>query len=131
MGLAELALAVFLVVTTVPKLGLPGLAASLMIANILITFLWIAPYVCRLLEQSTADFLAQGLVRPLLAALPMALFILWLDQHITGATLPWLALKGGLAAGVYLIGFYGLSLTRDERALCRVSLMSIVGKEPA
>ena len=42
-----------------------------MIANILITFLWIVPYVCRLLGQSTADFLTQSLVRPLLATLPM------------------------------------------------------------
>ena len=131
MGLAELALAVLLVVTTVPRLGLPGLAASLMIANILITFLWIVPYVCRLLGQSTAGFLSQGLVRPLLAALPMALFILWLDQHVRGATLTWLAIKAGLAACVYLVAFYLLSLTRDERALCRGSVMSFLGKEPA
>jgi O-antigen/teichoic acid export membrane protein len=131
MGVAELTLAVLLVVTTVPELGLPGLAGSLLIANILITFLWITPYVCRLLGQSTPDFLAQGLIRPLLAALPMAVFILWVDQYLPSTSLPWLALKGGAAGCVYVLAFYGLSLTPEERALCRGGVRSILRKEPA
>jgi O-antigen/teichoic acid export membrane protein len=131
MGVAELALAVLLVVSTVPRLGLPGLAGSLMIANILVTFLWIVPYVCRLLGQSTTEFLTQGLVRPLLAALPMTTFILWLDPHVPGTSLPWLAIKGGAAGCVYLLAFYGLSLTGEERALCRGSVRSMLRKEPA
>ncbi|MGH2357145.1 MAG: lipopolysaccharide biosynthesis protein, partial [Candidatus Limnocylindria bacterium] len=71
MGVAELVLAVTLVLIAVPRLGLPGLAGGLMVANMVITFICIVPYVCRLLGQSPADFLGQSLVRPLLAALPM------------------------------------------------------------
>jgi O-antigen/teichoic acid export membrane protein len=64
MGICELALAVALVLVAVPSLGLRGLAGSLMSANILITFLWIVPYVCRLVSQSIPEFLFQALMRP-------------------------------------------------------------------
>ena len=130
MGIAELALAVALVLVTVPRFGLPGLAASLMIANVLVTFGWIVPSVTRLLDQPRTDFLYQSLLRPLLAALPMALFILWMDQHLTGATLPWLVLKSGLAGCVYLAAFYLVSLTADERVLCTGSVRSLLGSKP-
>ena len=72
MGIAELALAVGFVLTAVPRLGLAGLAGSLLVANALVTFVWIVPYTCRLLGQSPTDFLSQALIRPLLPVVPMA-----------------------------------------------------------
>jgi O-antigen/teichoic acid export membrane protein len=122
MGLAELALAVTLVLLTVPRYQLVGLAASLLLANALVTFLWIVPYVSRLLDQNPTDFLGQSLFRPLMAAVPMVAFILWLERHLPGAALWELALKAGLAGGVYLAAFYLVSLTAEERALCSASL---------
>ncbi len=131
MGICELALAVTLVLLAVPKLGLRGLAGSLMSANILITFLWIVPYVCRLLSQSVPDFLLQSLLRPLAAAVPMGLVIVWLEQYVLGGSLWLLSLKLALAGSVYLIAFYSLSLTTEERALCQLSVRSMLRREPA
>ena len=122
MSIVELALAVGLVLLTVSRYQLVGLAGSMLAANLLVTFLWIVPYVSRRLNQSVADFLFQSLVRPLLAAVPMAVFILWMERHLPGAALWELAIKAGLAGSVYLAAFYLLSLTAEERALCSASL---------
>lgn len=122
MGIAELAAAVALVVVTVPRYQLVGLAGSLLVANLLVTFLWIVPSVTRLLGQPVADFLFQSLLRPLLAAVPMAGFILWMERHLPGAALWEIALKAGLAGCVYLAAFYLVSLTAEERARCSASL---------
>ena len=130
MGICELTLAVALVLLAVPRLGLRGLAGSLMSANILITFLWIVPYVCRLLSQSVPEFLFQALMRPLAAAVPMGLVIVWLEQYALGASLWLLSLKLALAGSVYLIAFYSLSLTTEERALCQLSVRSMLRREP-
>jgi hypothetical protein len=129
MGITELALAVTLVLATVPAMGLTGLAGSLMLANVLVTFLWIVPYLGRVLDQSVAEFLSRSLALPLLAALPMALFIAWLDRHAPGATLPWLVLKAGLAGCVYLAAFYVVALSSEERLLCHGSVRSILGSK--
>ena len=122
MGIAELALALALVLVTVPRHGLVGLAGSLLAANLLVTFGWIVPVLGRLLGQPVSDFLSQSLLRPLLAAAPMALFILWMERHLPGAALWEIAIKAGLAGGVYLGAFYLVSLTAEERALCSASL---------
>jgi hypothetical protein len=58
------------------------------------------------------------LLRPLLAAIPMALFINWLDQYLVIDDLWQLALPAALASGVYVVSFYCLSLTSAERAMC-------------
>lgn len=122
MGIAELALAVSLVLLTVPRFQLIGLAGSLLAANLLVTFLWIVPYVSRLLGQPVTDFLFQSLLRPLLAAVPMAGFILGMERHLPGSALWELAVKAALAGGVYLGTFYLVSLTAEERARCSASL---------
>jgi drug/metabolite transporter (DMT)-like permease len=87
-----------------------------------VTFLWIVPYVGRQLSQPVGDFLFHSLLRPLLAAVPMAGFMLWMERHLPGAALWELAIKAGLAGGVYLGAFYLVSLTAEERALCSASL---------
>jgi O-antigen/teichoic acid export membrane protein len=131
MGISELVLAVALVLLAVPRLGLRGLAGSLMVANIVITFLWIVPYVCHLLSQSISDFLRQALIRPMAAAVPMAVTIVWLEQHLVGASLWWLSLKLAIAGSVYLVSFYTLSLTMEERELCQMSVRSMLRRVPA
>lgn len=130
MGVGELALAVLLVLITVPRLGLRGMAGGLLLANGLITFAWIVPYVCRLLQQSVTDFLGQSLIRPLVAATPMALYIVWQDQYLPGLSLPWLALKGGLAGCVYLVAFFSLSLNAEERVQYVAGVRSVLRRQP-
>jgi hypothetical protein len=129
MGISELALAVLLVLVTVSRMGLVGLAGSLLAANVLITFVWIVPYVCRLLGQNVAGFLGASLVRPLLAAVPMAFAILWLNDVLIPDTLWRIVLNSGLAGVVYLAAFLFLSLTSQERALFFGSLRGILSKE--
>jgi drug/metabolite transporter (DMT)-like permease len=80
------------------------------------------PYVSRILSQPTSDFLFQSLLRPLLAAVPMTAFILWMERQLPGLALWEIALKAGLAGCVYLAAFYLVSLTAEERALCSASL---------
>ncbi|MGH7497363.1 MAG: lipopolysaccharide biosynthesis protein [Gemmatimonadales bacterium] len=128
MGIAELGLAVLLVLVAVPRFGLRGLAGGLLAANALITFAWIVPYVCRTLGQRAGEFLAQSLVLPLFAVLPMAAFMLWLEGQAPGASLPWLIFKSGLAGCVYLVAFYALSLTPAERRLCEGGIRDIVAR---
>ena len=130
MGIAELVLAVGFVLVAVPRFGLPGLAGSLLAANALVTFVWIVPYTCRLLRQSAPEFLAQALGRPLIAALPMAASVLWLNGQAPAASLPWLVFKSGVAGCVYLIAFYALSLTPAERLLCQSGIRTILAREP-
>jgi O-antigen/teichoic acid export membrane protein len=122
MGITELALAVALVLLTVPRFQLVGLAASLLAANLAVTFLWIVPFVSRLLDQSPVEFVFQSLLRPLIAAVPMALFMVWMERQLPGAALWELAVKATLAGCVYLGAFYLVSLTAEERALCAASL---------
>jgi O-antigen/teichoic acid export membrane protein len=122
MGIAELALAVALVLLTVPRYRLVGLAGSLLAANLLVTFLWIVPAVSRLLEQPVSDFLFQSLLRPLAAAVPMAVFIAWMECRLPGLALWEIASKAGFAGCIYLAAFYLVSLTPEERALCSASL---------
>jgi O-antigen/teichoic acid export membrane protein len=131
MGIAELTLAVLLVLLSVPRFELRGLAGSLMLANILITFLWIVPYVCRLLGQGITAFLAETVIRPLAAAVPMALFLIWLEQQLPGASLWWIGFKLGLGICVYGVTFYSLSLTPEERELCHLSVRNMLRREPA
>jgi hypothetical protein len=117
MGIVELVLVVTLVFLTASRFGLVGLAASLMIANVLISFLWLIPYLCRVLGLSLVGFLSQSLGRPLLAAIPMALFALWLDPQMPATSIWWLAGKAGLAGAVYLALCYAWTLTGEERRL--------------
>lgn len=130
MGIAELVTAVALVLVTVPRFGLTGLAGSLLVANAAVTFLWIVPYVCRLLGQDLIEFLGQGLMRPLLAALPMLAMVLWLDGRVPAVSLPWLVFKSGVGGCVYLLAFYTLSLTDEERRLCRSGIRRFMASEP-
>jgi O-antigen/teichoic acid export membrane protein len=122
MGIAELALAVLLVFSSVPRTGLVGLAGSLLVANVLVTAAWIVPYLCRLLGQSIVGFLGASLLRPALAAAPMALAIVGLDRALPGDSLWRIALNSGLAGAVYVGAFYAVSLTPQERALVLGSL---------
>jgi O-antigen/teichoic acid export membrane protein len=130
MGISELALAVVLVLLTVPSMGLVGLAGSLLAANVLLTFAWIVPYVCRLLDQNIATFLWGALVRPLLAAAPMAFAIVWLSNLSAPDTLWRIALNSTLAGAVYVVVFLVLSLTSQERALVFDSLRTILPSRP-
>jgi O-antigen/teichoic acid export membrane protein len=130
MGIAELALAVGFLLTTMPRLGLAGLAGSLLAANALVTFVWIVPYTCRLLGQSPTDFLSQALIRPMLAVMPMAGAVLWLNGQAPAGSLPWLVFKSGVAGCVYLAAFYGLSLTAEERRLCHTGIRTALAREP-
>ena len=124
MGIAELALAVALVLLTVPRYGLVGLAGSLLVANTVVTFVWIVPFVNRLLGQNLTEFLGQSLLRPLTAAVPMGLFIVWLERHVPGTALWQLVVKSGIATALYLGTFSLVSLTAEERSLCAASLRS-------
>lgn len=130
MGITELALAVTLVLLLVPSMGLPGLAGSLLIANALISLFWIVPYTCRLIEQSSGEFLAQSVMRPLLAIAPMALVIGVLESWVPGDSLPWLVAKSALAGMVYLVAFFSLSLTAQERQFCLTGFRALLGREP-
>lgn len=130
MGIAELVLAVIAMSFLVPRFELAGLAGSLLIANVIMTFGWVVPYACRVLDQRMMSFLVQSLARPLLAVVPMALFMLWLDQRVINTSLVWLITKAGLAGCVYLLAFYGVSLTSDERIFCYSSVRNVLGRKP-
>jgi len=122
MGITELALAILLVVLTVPRLGLLGLAGSLLLANVLITFAWIVPYVCRLLGQSVAGLLATSVLRPALAIVPMALLLVFLERAHPAVSLWRMLLNCALSGALYLVSFWVLSLTSAERAALHASL---------
>lgn len=128
MSIVESAFAVVLVVATVPRFELVGVAGSLLLANVVITFLWVIPYVCRLLGQSVVAFLGRSLIRPLLAVLPMGMFILWLDQYLVNDVLWRLVIPAGLASCVYVVAFYVLSLTPSERHLCVASVQRFLAR---
>jgi len=129
MGITELTLAVVLVFVSVPRLELIGLAGSLLVANVVITFLWIAPYVARQLEQSLPAFLWTSLARPLLAIAPMALAIVGLDALAPATSILWLVLKSGVAGLVYLAAFWSLSLDGTERSLCIRMVRNFLGPD--
>jgi O-antigen/teichoic acid export membrane protein len=128
MGITELVVAVALILWAVPRFELVGLAGSLLFANVVITFLWVVPYVCRLLDQRISAFLAQSLLRPLLAVVPMALFILWLDPYLLHESLWRLLIPAGLAGAVYIVAFYAVSLTAIERDLCFSSVRTLLAR---
>lgn len=128
MGITELVLAVVLILWAVPRFELVGLAGSLLFANVAITFFWVVPYVCRLLEHRAGVFLGQSLLRPLFAVAPMGLFILWLDQYLVNDSLWRLLIPAGLASCVYVIAFYALSLTAAERDLCFSSVRTLLAR---
>jgi O-antigen/teichoic acid export membrane protein len=116
MGITELALAVVLVLLTVPRAGLVGLAGSLLAANVVVTVAWIVPYVCRLLDEGIVRFLRGGLGRPILAAAPMALVLVGLERVLPADTLLGIVLNVGAAGGIYAATFYALARPRPERA---------------
>jgi O-antigen/teichoic acid export membrane protein len=128
MSIVELMLAVVLILATVPRFELVGLAGSLLFANVVITFFWVVPYVCRLLGQSVGAFLGQSLLRPLLAVVPMAMLILWLDPYLVNDALWRFLIPAGLASSVYVVAFYGLSLTSRERDLCLSSVRGLLAR---
>jgi O-antigen/teichoic acid export membrane protein len=125
MGISELALAIALVVLTVPRLGLLGLAGSLLIANVLITFAWIVPHVCRLLDQSVRGFLATSILRPALAIVPMALLMVALEGVHPAVSLWRMVLNCALSGALYLVSFWVLSLTSAERAAVYASASAV------
>lgn len=129
MTIVELVLAVVLILLSVPRFELVGLAGSLLFANVAITFFWVVPYVCRLLGQPVGVFLGQSLLRPLFAVVPMAIFIFWLDQHLDNDALWALLIPAGLASGVYVVAFCVLSLTPPERDLCFSSIRTLLARK--
>lgn len=126
MGIVELVLAVGLVLLTVPRTGLAGLAASLLAANVAVTFGWIVPYVCRSLGLAIGELIGAGLVRPLLAAVPMAAALVWLDGVSPAESLWSIAVNSTLAGIVYVAAFYILSLTSQERGLLSGSVRQML-----
>jgi O-antigen/teichoic acid export membrane protein len=129
MTVAELVSAVVLILLSVPRFELVGLAGSLLLANVAITFFWVVPFVCWLLGQPVRVFLGQSLLRPLLAVLPMGMFIAWLDRYLVNDTLWALLIPAVLASGVYLVAFCALSLTPPERDLCFSSVRSLLTRK--
>jgi hypothetical protein len=97
-------------------------------ANVVITFFWVVPHVCRLLGQSVGAFLGQSLLRPLLAVVPMAMLILWLDRYLVNDALWRFLIPAGLASCIYVVAFYGLSLTSRERDLCWSSVRGLLAR---
>ena len=112
----ELVLVVGLIVLTVPRFGLTGLAASSMAANVLIGFALFIPAACRATGLPLWRLLSSGLARPLLPAVPSA----WLAHTLLDSAPPdtWLALGMDCIAvvAVYGAGFLLLSLSAGERA---------------
>jgi O-antigen/teichoic acid export membrane protein len=128
MGIAELGIAVALLIASVPRFELQGLAGSLLVSNLLVSFLWIVPATCRALEQGLSGFLTASLLRPALAALPMALAIPFLDAQLPAMSLLWLAAKATIAGMIFLGCFYAISLTSGERLLCRDGARRLLGR---
>jgi O-antigen/teichoic acid export membrane protein len=126
MSIAELGLAVILILIAVPRFELVGLAGSLLVANVAITFFWVVPYVCGLLGQGVGAFLGQSLLRPLFAVVPMGLLILWLEPYLVNDTIWRLLIPAALASGVYALAFFALSLTALERDLCFSSVRRLL-----
>jgi O-antigen/teichoic acid export membrane protein len=129
-GIAELLIALVLVLLSVPATQLLGLAGSLLAANVLVTFGWIVPFLCRYLDQNALTFLGASVARPLLAAVPMALALLLLDRVLPEIGLWRIALSSALAGCVYVVAFAILSLTSQERALILASLRAMLKSEP-
>lgn len=111
----ELLIAVILAVLTLPEYGLAGLAASFLVANSLVTFLLLVPYVCKALNQSIFEYLLDSLFRPLLPVLPSLAVVYLLDQVLVSGGIVELVIKAAIVGGVYLLGFYVLSLSKNEK----------------
>ncbi len=117
MTVSELALVLVLVLILTPRAGLAGLAGALLIANVVVTFLWTVPYVCRQLEQSLIVYLWSSLVRPLLAVVPAMAAAVWLDSLLGSETLLALIVKSAAVGAVFLVAFWLVSLSGAERGL--------------
>ncbi len=129
MGIVELVIAMALVLATVPKMGLQGLAASLLVSNLAVTFAWITPHVCRLLGQSVVGFLGAAIFRPALSALPLVAVLIWSERLNPGATLSAIALNCVISGAVYVAAFHILSLSSRERASIYGTLRQLVLKK--
>ena len=114
-SLVELLIAVILAVLTLPEYGLAGLAASFLVANSLVTFLLIVPYVCKALNQNIVEYLLDSLFRPFLPVLPSLAVIYLLDQMLVSGGIVELVIKAAIVGCVYLLGFYVLSLSKGEK----------------
>jgi O-antigen/teichoic acid export membrane protein len=115
-SIMETVLAVVLVAVSVHQYGLIGLAASCAIANVAVSFGCIFPLACRHLNVHTASYLHEGLMRPLIPAIPAALSAFALTH--SGYPGHWgvLALYAGVISAVYLCFFCLLSVSKSERA---------------
>jgi O-antigen/teichoic acid export membrane protein len=126
MTISELVAALALVLVLTPLYELAGLAAAVLVANVIFTFLWTVPYVCKLLEQSYAEYLWSSLLRPLFAVVPALLVAYELEEWF-GSTesLLYLVLKGGVVGLVFLAVFWVVSLRTQERGLAVGAVMEL------
>lgn len=117
MGIVELVIALALVVATVPRYELRGLAGSLLVSNALVSLFWVVPAVCRQLSLPVNRLVGPAVLRPLLAAVPMAGALVLLRSAFPVESLPGIAANCVAAGAVYLAAFWFLSLTSQERAM--------------
>jgi hypothetical protein len=58
----------------------------------------------------------------------MAMLILWLDPYLVNDALWRFLIPAGLASCIYVVAFYGLSLTSRERDLCWSSVRGLLAR---
>jgi O-antigen/teichoic acid export membrane protein len=113
----ETVLAITLVLLSVRQYELIGLAASYGIANFIIGFSCLVPFACRHLRVPVAGYLIEGLLRPLVPALPAAAAAWFLTGSWPVDNWPLLLAQAALIIIVYVSGFFFLSLSRTDRAV--------------
>ena len=131
MGIAELALAVGVRADCgAAASDSPGSRGASWPPTLSSPSLWIVPYVCRLLGQSPTDSSESGADAAPAGRVPMAAVVLWLDSRPPPPPFRGWCSSPGVAGCVYLVAFYGLSLTAEERRLCQSGIRTVLARAP-
>ncbi|MEO8464156.1 MAG: lipopolysaccharide biosynthesis protein [Gammaproteobacteria bacterium] len=127
----EVLLAVVLLLTFVPPLGLTGFALASFAANLAVGLGFLVPYACRLTRLAYWPFLGRTFLRPIAAVLPaLGVGVILLR---TVDPVGWVATLGcALATGVLGMGcVYAAATNRWERRRYYVVLRRFLGRSGA
>jgi O-antigen/teichoic acid export membrane protein len=102
-------------VLLVRRYGLFGMAVGAAIPLVILQGVFVPIYTSRALHIAPADYLREGVVRPLAATLPYALLLVLFAHLYPPHTLPAIFLIVTAAAPAFLVSAYFLAFAREER----------------
>ena len=124
-GIANLALSIVLV----RRFGVVGVAWGTVVPHLLCTTLIVPLYTLRLLKLSVRDYLLKGVLRPVLCALPVAVFAYAVSQQMPTATLLQFVAEVALIGALFGILTFRFSLDSDQRTAITGRVRAIFHRE--